>query len=149
MAQTSTGINGCDVAIWLDKAGGTLTDISGSSNKIDLNFDQELAMFRTFGSKWPKRLECGKDASFALDVIYSSAADEGLDILKDWFFATDPGARTLKIYVPDKNVGSDVYSCEVRIENLTFSAEAGAADPIMVSASLLPDGEVTLVTNAT
>lgn len=149
MAQTTTGFNACDIAIWLDDDTGTLKDISGSSNSVDLNFDNTLGLYRTFGSTWPRRLECGKDAQFTLQILYSSAADEGADLLKTWYFANPPGQRTLKIYSPDKNVGSDVYAAEVMVENVTWSGEAGNADPIMISATLRPSGEVTWTTNAT
>jgi hypothetical protein len=143
MAQTTTGITACDAGLWLDTAAGTATDISGSSNKISMNFNQEIGDKNTFQSKWKRRFECGKDASFTLEVIYTTAADEGFDILKDWFFAAAPGDRTLTVYLPNKNVGSDVYAAEVKIESLAWDAEAGIGDPVMVTASLLPNGEVT------
>lgn len=149
MSQTTTQISACDVSVWLDNASGTLTDISGSSNSVNLNFDKEIGMLRTFQSRWPVRQECGKDAQFELIVVYSTAADEGSDILKDWFFESDPGVRTLKVYVPDKNVGADVYSAEVRMENLNFPLSSGNADPVQVTARLLPTGAVSLTTNAT
>jgi hypothetical protein len=148
MPQTTTAINACDAAIWLDNAAGTLIDISGSSNSINMDFDNELGMLRNFGSRWPIRLECGKDATFALTAVYTEAATEAVNILKNWFFNT-PGNRTLKVYLPDKNVGSDVYSGEFRLEKLSIPAESGKADPIMVSATLRPNGAVTLTTNAT
>lgn len=149
MAQTSTAVNACDVDIWLDKVGGTETDISGSSNAISMNFDHDVKPFRTFGSVWPKRQECGKDASFTLTVVYSPTADEGLDILKDWFFAASPGARTLQVYIPTKNVGNDYYSAEVRIQSLSWSMSPDEAGPIMVQAVLVPDGEVTVSISGT
>ncbi|RPI52772.1 MAG: hypothetical protein EHM56_08015 [Chloroflexi bacterium] len=149
MTQTVTAINAIDAAIWLDKAGGTPTDISGSSNSVSIPLTQQLGPFRNFGSRWPKRLEGGKDGAFRLVITYSTAADEALDILRDWFFATEPGARTIKVYVPDKNVGSDVYSAEVRIESLDIPLDSGKAEPITVTANLLPDGAITHATNAT
>lgn len=141
--QTSTALNACDASIWLDKAAGTLTDISGSSNSISLNFDHDVKPFRTFGSKWPKRLECGKDAAFTINVVYSSAADEGWSVCKLWYFAAIPGARTLKIYMPNKNVGSDVFYCEARIKSFSFQLSPDEAGPVMVQMQLEPDGEVT------
>lgn len=147
--QTDTAIVACDAGIWLDNLSGVLKNIGGSANEVAMNFDNPQGAFRTFGSKWPKRLECGKDASYTLSIVYSTATDEGFDILKNWFFAANPGARTCKIYLPNKNVGSDVYSGEFKIQDLKFTPVAGSADPVTVTATLLPTGEVTLAVNAT
>lgn len=149
MAATTTAINACDASVWLDNASGTAKDMSGSSNVMDMNFDKEIGEFKPFQSRWKTRLECGKDAEFTLTAAYSTATDEALDILKNWFFAADPNARTLKVYLPDKNVGSDVYSCECRLKSLKIPADSKEAGPIMVTAVFVPDGAVTLTTNAT
>src|SRR5512139_574153 len=148
MTQTTTAVNACDVAIWLDNAAGTQKDISGSTNTASMEFTNQLGAVRTFGTRWMTRLECGKDATFALSVTYTTATDEAIDILKNWYF-NNPGNRTLTIYIPDKNVGSDVYECEARLESLDIPVESGSADPILVTATLKPNGEVTLTTNAT
>ena len=149
MAQTTTAVNACDAAIWLDNAGGTLKDISGSSNNVDMNFDIDIGEFKSFASKWKARITCGKDAEFTIAAVYSTTTNESLDILKNWFFAAAPGSRTLKVYLPDKNVGSDVYSGEFVLSNLKIPADGSKADFIMVEATLKPDGAVTLTTNAT
>jgi hypothetical protein len=149
MAQTTTAISACDVGIWLDDDAGTQQDISGSSNEVDMAFEQNIGEFVTFGSRWPVRQECGKDASFTVQIVYSSAADEAFDILKTWFFSNTPGQRTLSVYIPDKNVGSDHFTCEVRIASFNFTPSRGEAGPIIVSAELLPDGEVTHTTAST
>lgn len=149
MAQTSTGITACNASFWLDNASGTLTDISGSTNKVSLNFSIETGSKYTMGSAWPKRFQCGKDATISAEAIYTTAASEAWATLKAWYFATTPGARSVKIYLPDKNVGSDVFSFEARIESMSFDAEAGSGDPVMVSFTLLPDGEVTHSTATT
>jgi len=81
--------------------------------------------------------------------VYSTATDEGMDVLKNWFFAATPGLRTLTFYLPDKNVGSDKYSGEVVLESLSIPATADEASPIPVTAVLRPSGEFTLVSNAT
>lgn len=148
MAQTTTAVNACDVKIYLDNAAGTPTDISGSSNTCSMAFTNQLGAVRNFGTRWQIRLECGKDATFNLSAVYSTATDEAIDILKNWYFNT-PGNRTLTVYIPDKDVGADVYSCEARLENLNIPVEAGKADPIVVTCALMPNGPVTLVTNAT
>jgi hypothetical protein len=149
MVQTSTAITACDAGIWLADEAGVQKDISGSSNQVTMNFDNELGMFRTFGSRWPRRLECGKDAAFALQTIYTTAADEGYDLLKNWFFANPSGSRLLTIYLPKKNVGADVYEGLFKLDNYTVPANAGSAEPVIATMNVLPDGEVTLAVNAT
>lgn len=150
MTQTTTAINGCDAAIWCDDDSGTLKDISGSSNEFALDLKINVGATPTFGSRWPKRLMCGRDASLKLVVVYTTAADEGADIIKSWALQqTDPGPRTIKLYVPDKNVGSDVYSGEWVLESASWDVKAGEAAPLTIEATLLPDGAVTLATNAT
>lgn len=144
MPFTSTAINACDVDLFLENASGTQVSIGGSSNSIDMNFDNELGEFRVFGHQSTKRLECGKDASFTINVVYSTASDEGFDVVKNWYHSSGkPGNRTLQVYVPDKNVGSDYWLSEVKIANYSFTADSGEAGPIMISVELLPDGPVT------
>lgn len=150
MAETTTALNACDVSVWLDNAAGTLKDISGSSNSMTLNFTKNNGSLQVFGTKWQIRLSCGKDATFTLIAVYSSATDEAADILKNWFFAAnEPALRTLKVYIPDKNVGSDVYSGEFVLESLDVPASSGEAGPIQLTAVLKPSGTVLLTTNAT
>lgn len=149
MTQTTTYVNACDASIWLDNIGGTLKDISGSSNTVNMEFIQVIGELSTFQQKWPVRLSCRKDATFTLNAVYSTATDEALDILTDWYFASSPGLRTFTVYVPNKNVGSDKYSGEVVIESLTIPVAADEASPIPVTAVLRPSGEWTHVTNAT
>lgn len=148
MPQTVTAVNACDVSVWLDDDAGVPKNISGSSNTVSMEFTNQLGNVRNFGTRWQIRLECGKDATVNLTAVYSTAADEAWDIIKNWFF-NFPGKRTLKIYIPDKNVGSDVYTGEFRLASAPVTVEAGTAEPITVSCQLMPDGPVTLTTNAT
>ena len=105
MAITSGARNACRVSVWLDILAGTLTDISGSSASMSPNFDLETGAFRTFQSVWQNRLQCGKDASITLNVVFSTVADEGWDALITWYNQDDPGERTMDFYMPDKNFG--------------------------------------------
>ena len=149
MATSTTSINACDASIWLDSAAGTATDISGSTNSIDMNFDHQLGEHRVFQDKWPVRLECGKDAAYTLNVSYDSTATTAFGLLRDWFFAAAPGARTVNVYIPDKNTGSDYYTAEMHIENLTWTADPSDPKAIAVTAALKPSGAVTLSTVST
>lgn len=149
MAATTTAVNACDAGVWLDDDAGVPKDIGGSSNQVTLDFSNELGEFRVFASKWPRRLECGKDARFRLRLVYTTATDEAVDLLKTWYFATTPGNRTLTVYIPDKNVGSDRYQAEVKIDTFTVPVDRGDAGPIMIDLNLLPDGDVTHSISAT
>jgi hypothetical protein len=149
MPQTTTAFGACDMSIWLDNSAGVLVDISGSSSTLGVDFQNLLGMFRTFGSRWPVRMECPKDASFSFTAVYSSAAAEAAQCLLGWFFIIPSGRRTFTFYAPAKNVGADKYSCEVRLSDLSWTGDPGKADPIIITAKLAPDGAVTRVTNAT
>jgi hypothetical protein len=149
VTQTTTSINACDVEIWLDDDAGAPKNISGSSNSCTVNLSQNVGEQRTFGSKWPTRKICGRDCQVDLSIVYSSATDEAWDIIKQWYFADSPTKRTLTIYIPDKNVGSDKLAGEFWLETADIPLEAGEAAPIIVGCSLLVDGEFSLSTTAT
>ncbi len=149
MAKTTTAANACNGSIYLDNAAGVLTDISGSSNSVTISITDDFGTASVFQNEWPIRKQCGKDASFDLKVVFSTTATEAYQILKNWKLASPEGTRTLNIYVPSKNVGSDKWVAEVYIESMEIPMDRGEAGPIMVSAKLLPDGAVTCVVNAT
>lgn len=148
-ARTTTAINACDAGLFLDNAGGTPVDIGGSSNQVRINLDNHIGAFNVFSNEWPGRLECGKDGTVTLQIIYSSAADEGWDVVKTWYFTTPPGDRTLAIYIPDKNVGSDKFSGEFKLSALNWTASRGEPGPILVTATLLPNGDIAHTVAAT
>jgi len=96
MADTTTAYTACDVPVYLDDAGGTLRDISGSSNKLETTFENKIGEFRVMGgSQWMQRIQCGKDATIKLTGIASTATNEIRDILSAWFFSGS-GLRTLR-----------------------------------------------------
>ena len=149
MAQTTTAIDSCAVKVWLATAGDVMTDISGSSTEIVPHFTQTLGDYHPRASDWPSRLDGGKDADVRLNVVYSTTDAEGWDLLKDWWFTVPPGARRMIWYAPDKSVGADMFSGSYRIKDLRWVHGASAAGPVVVTADLVPDGEVTQETSAT
>jgi len=149
MTQTTTAQNACDASIWLDNTSGVLTDVSGSSNTINMNFAEQVGSKRNFGTRWEILLTCGLSATFAFTAVYSMTAQEAKAILLDWFFNKPGTNKTLKVYLPDKNVGSDVYTAEVKLITMPIVVQASSADPMEISCTLQPDGPVTWVTNAT
>jgi hypothetical protein len=143
MAQTTTERTACDVLIWLDNGSGTLTDISGSANSMDMSFTNNIGDFRTFGARWTKRTVCGSDASFTLNAVYTTASDESYDIIKDWWTgAAYDDDRSLRIQIPDNEANSEQWDMEVVLENFDMTLDSGEGGPIMVTASLLPNGAV-------
>lgn len=137
MPATTTAVNGCGAIIELDDKLGSLVDISGSANEFNINFDNTLGDYKVFGDANTYRMECGKDASIDLTIVYTSATNEGHDLLKDWYSAR--GLRSVSI-----QVGSDVYSAEVFWEKISFGAKSDDAEPIMVKVNLKPNGAVTI-----
>jgi len=101
-----------------------------------------------FGDKWPGRLECGKDASFTFNVVYSTTATEAWGLLRAWFFAASPGARSMDLSVPDATAGSDRFAGEVRLNGFNFTSDPSDPKAIMVTFSVVPDGEITRSTIA-
>ena len=149
MSATGTAFNACDASLWLDDDTGTPRDISGSMNRVGMNFDQKLGEYEVFQDRCTYRLACGKDSSFELTVVDTTLATEAAELVETWYHTTDPGLRTLSIYLPDKNVGSRHYQGEMHIENYNLTPDRGEPGPIIISATLKPHGCVTYTTATT
>lgn len=143
MAVTDTPVSATDCVVKIDNATGVLTDISGSSNKVEIGGENKIAEFRSFGSKWTRRRVTGKDASISLDGVYSKTASEMLDVLRDWWLNDSDVPRTIEISMPDDLTGSDRYTAEVVLADLNISGDASADEFIPVTASFMPDLELT------
>jgi hypothetical protein len=144
-----TPINACDAGLWLDTHAGVPTDIGGSSNEVNMSFESVIGETKVFGNDWKIRLSCGADAEFACVATYTTAGSEAFALLKEWWFTYRTELRTVSVYLPDKNVGSDHYEGEFLLKDLKIPAKSNDANPIAVSFTLLPSGAVTLETNAT
>lgn len=142
MSATTTAFTACDAVLFLDNASGTPVDISGSTNTVDANFDNKLGEFKPFGTQWPIRVTCGKDASFTIKGVATTAIGEIRDLVENWFF-NGSGARTFTFSLPDNNSGDVTYSAEVLLKSFKFSGDASSADPIMYDIELTPSGAVT------
>lgn len=138
MVMTSTVINACNVVIRLENESGQYVDISGSSNEIIMDFDNDLGEYKAFGNRWKGRLECGSDATFKLKILYSTANNEAMDNWKSWYFGTR-GHRHIQVNLPDEAAGSDRYEADVFCETANgIGGSAENAGPIMVTISLKP-----------
>lgn len=141
-AQTSTAINACNAIIRLEDHLGALTDISGSSNEITIDFDNDLGDYKSFGSRWRGRLECGSDATFKLKIIYTTGAGEALALWKKWYFTTR-GHRRIQVNLPDETPGGDRYEADVFMANANgLGGPADRAEPMMLTLELRPHNGV-------
>lgn len=144
MPQSTTEHNALDVSLWFDNAAGTPTDTSGSSNSVTLAITSTVGIVRNFQNRWPTRFAGVKDAIINFTVTYSLATDEALDLMRDWWLETKPGKRTVKVYIPDKNVGSDYYTGEFLPNGeLNIPLVSDQADPITVTGSVAISGALT------
>ena len=146
MAQTTTILRECDVVIKLDDADGNSIDISGSSNEIEVDLSERTESLYKYGSDYPSRFSLGRDVIISLVVVYSTTTDEGVDILKNWSFASTFAARTCEVYIPDNSTGSDKISGEFVLEYARIAGGAGSGNPMLVRAQLAAHGEISLST---
>jgi len=142
MPASSTAVNGCDVVVKLEDESGQMIDISGSSNEISLDFSNDIGEFKPFGSRGRRRLMCGTDAKIALKAFYTQASLETTDLMKKWQFRKRT-RRAIQVFIPDDSVGSDMYEGYVLLSTFSVPSKSDDANPIMLSADLLPDGEIT------
>ena len=138
MALDSGIVNACDVVIKLDNAAGVLQDISGSSNEVGFNFDADIAEFTVFGYMWYGRLCCRKKGAVSMNLWCSTTADQGFDIIKNWWDVDPCALRTLEVFIPDDTAGSDKWSGEFMLAHFDFTASSDEAGPIAVKVDLLP-----------
>jgi hypothetical protein len=148
MAQTTTAVNACDVVIKIDNSAGTLTDISGSSNQCSLDISRNVAEAYTFNGDWAIKKSCKGAVTVAVQVLYTTTADEGRDLLEDWVFDSPTTTKTVQIDVPDSSVGSTRYAGEFVIESYSVPLSASEAGVIVCSANLSNSGAVTRTTIA-
>jgi len=143
MAVTTTALVATNCVIKVDNAAGTLVDISGQSNKAEIQFNNSVAEFRPFSTQWNMRVVVGKDAPVTLSGVYSGNDAEALGLLRTWFFGGDDSARTVEIYVPDEDPGSDIFSGEFVLSSLSVPLDSEADDYVRWTAELQPTGAVS------
>lgn len=144
MTQTTTAIDAQNVAVWLDNINGTPVDISGSSNQVQIAWTQKFGETYTFKSKYPIRRAAGPDVTITMQVLYSTGANEAMRTLIAWAYGVSPdAARTLAVYAPTKDVGSDKFSGEFLLSEHTIPLTAGDGTPVLVSMTLVLTGQFT------
>ena len=119
-------------------------------NQATMTFTNELGEYRVFGAEAVKRLCGGSDGVFELNIWYTTAGSEGRDTVFTWYFGvTRCTPRTVTIYLPDKNVGSDALSGEFLMESMDVTADRSDAAPLPISVRLLPTAGIARTTAAT
>ena len=144
MPQSSTVRNGRNSQVLVDDESGSPVDVSGTGNQWGLELDNLTGQAFTFAGEYPRTIDGKKNATLSVRFVYSPTANEGADLLRDWF--NNQGARTVSISYPDAAVGSDQITGEFRLDDLSFDAEAEDGTPMMYEATLLPDGTLTNTT---
>lgn len=141
MPPTSSAFTACDAVIELSD-GTVLQDISGSTNTVDANFENQIGEFRVFGTQWKQRIQCGKDASFSIKGVATTGVAEIREIIDEWFFQGS-GPRDFQFSAEGDSAGDVRYSASVVLKSYKFGLDSGSADPVMYSIELAPNGEVT------
>jgi hypothetical protein len=149
MPETTSAINACNVALHLDNSSGVPVDISGSANRVEPQFSQQIGEYQVFGGAWLKRLVCKKDATLNLQIVYSTAANEGWKILKDWWQNHNDEPRTVRFMVPEEEIGADDFSGEFLISTMNAPFDGTQAGPVLVALTLLQTGGLNIGTVAT
>ncbi len=140
MPTSTTTVNACGVSILLADEMGQMVDISGSSNEANIDFDNALGEYKAFGDSAMFRLECGTDGSIDFTAFYSRGLREAYDLLKRWRKLRGP--RMIQINVPGNTAGADRYQAQVLYEKISLPLKSDEAKPIMVKASLKPNGYI-------
>lgn len=133
--------------LYIDNAGGTLTDISANGTTFTLNITNTTGSYNVLNSPWTKTTDGPRAWSVDCELIAETGTN-GYSLIRDWVMATSPGARTVRIDQPDSSAGSQRYEGEARISNANglLNANASAGDPVRVSFTLTGDGVLTAST---
>lgn len=150
MAQSTTVVNGCDIVVEIDNEAGTLLDISGTTNELGMTFSITSEMWRSFASRYPGRLTCGKDMTATLKIVYSPTAAEGRELIEEWYHTSNGDSRSFQFDIPDSSVGSLRYSGEATLQDgyTIETIAAGDAKAIEITFTIACDGAITLDTIA-
>lgn len=130
--------------IYIDNAGGTLTDIGANGTSFTLNVTNQTGQYNVLNTPWTKTVDGPRAWSVDCELIAETGTN-GYSLLRDWITTTSPGARTVRIDQPDSSTGSQRFEGEARISNANglLNANASAGDPVRVTFTLLGDGQLT------
>lgn len=141
MPQTALAISSCNALLEMDNAAGTPTDISGASNRTNLTFNRNIGSAVTFVGEYPIRVECKRDSSLEINVLWTRGNNEARRLIEDWYDAG--GLRTFTVYPNAKDTGERTYSAEYFLQEFSFVFDASNADPVAMTVQLMPSGAIT------
>lgn len=145
MAQSTTmkGARNCEIQV---DDGGSLQDVSGSSNVVNLNYELLSGEVYTFDGDWRKVFPGKKKWSGDVNAIYSETATQALDVLWDALHAA--AATSISISPDGGDTGDWEWTGEVLFTNVSIPLDGTDANPILCSFTFEGDGELTKGTAA-
>lgn len=147
MAATQTAFNACNAAIIAADNLGVDHDISGTVNKVEVSLTRDVKDYVVFGDANHWRLSCKKDGQVTIDIVASKDTFGGLNILSDWYDRGD--FRHFRAMAPSSAIGSKSVEGYFLVTDLKMPMDAADAGPIMISATLVPNGPITISTVST
>lgn len=137
-------------AIKLDKAAGTLVDISAQVVTATLNVQTRTGTYATLGSSYDSAVDGKKGWSVDVEFYMTTGTSESeaYDLISTWVTTAIPGARSLELYTPDSTTnGSLKFSGEVKIQTSSLlSIDASSTQPQRFRCTLVGDGTLTKAT---
>lgn len=132
----------------IDKAAGTLVDISAQVASCELMVSTNAGTYMVLGNAWGLAVDGKKTWSVNLEILMTTGLTEteAYDIISIWMMTAIPGARTIEIYTPDiTTVGSFKFSGEVKIQTMERITQINAESnqPQRFRCVLLGDGTLT------
>ena len=142
MAQSTTVISAKDCEIQVDDGvGGSLTDISGSSNHVEINMEQIAGEYYTFDGDW-RAVQAGKKKwSGTVNACYSETDGEAFDVM--WTDFAAAGSVSISISPAGGTSGDWEWTGEVLFTTAPVVLDAAGADPILVDFNFEGDGTLT------
>lgn len=136
MAQTTGQISAKDVKLTL-----STTDISGSSNKIEIKPKLDAGRTATFDGSW-KIATSGKfEFDITMDVVYTETGSEAMDKIWTAFIA---GAAVAFTASPKGgSVGEWEFSGNIIITDAPISLDGKSGDPVLVTVNAIGSGTLT------
>jgi hypothetical protein len=132
--------------IKLDKAAGTLVDISAQIVTATLTVETTAGTFHTLGGTYASAVDGKKTWRVELEMYLSDGGSEteAYDLIMTWITAASPGARTFEGYTPNTSAGSLKFTGEVRVQSGSGMALNAAGNmPQRFRVTLVGDGTLT------
>lgn len=133
--------------IKIDKAAGTLVDISAQVQTARLSINTRTGTYSVLGSNYDLAVDGKKGWQVELEFLMTTGVSEteAYDIFMTWVMASVPGARTIELYTPDATTsGSFKFSGECKIQSSdVMSVDAQSTMPQKFRATLVGDGTIT------